>query len=332
VTYGHRAHRPTCTCGQGRARGSAAEKGDGIRSGQWALAGSDAVAGDNPAGGIAVDERCGLLSASNRERCSAYDSTADGERRPVPTGQGLRAVLANDDRARRVADGGLGPVGARENGGAVFVVGDGARGGAFRDADAVDELGAVGTAGDEGAAAAEAVLDGEGSDRAPAVSVSESPELPAAPSFGSASSLSSARQLHPVFVPTGEVRELRGPLAQRDALVRDRTTWLVRANTLLLAAGSPARLTPGSQRLAGARAGFGELGERQIDVRESHRNRSRSRISTRQEHVGPRDPFGRSIWSERSVWAKHVVREIRLGEACGPRDPLGRSMWSGRSA
>jgi transposase len=51
---------------------------------------------------------------------------------------------------------------------------------------------------------------------------------------------------HPVYIPTGEVRELRGLLSQRDAVVRDRTTWLVRAKMLLLAAGSPARPTPGS--------------------------------------------------------------------------------------
>ena len=51
---------------------------------------------------------------------------------------------------------------------------------------------------------------------------------------------------HPVYIPTGEVRELRGLLSQRDAVVRDRTTWLARAKMLLLAAGSPARPTPGS--------------------------------------------------------------------------------------
>ena len=50
----------------------------------------------------------------------------------------------------------------------------------------------------------------------------------------------------PVYIPTGEVRELRALLSQRDAVVRDRTTWLVRAKMLLLAAGSPARPTPGS--------------------------------------------------------------------------------------
>ena len=49
---------------------------------------------------------------------------------------------------------------------------------------------------------------------------------------------------HPVYIPTGEVRELRGLLSQRDAVVRDRTTWLVRAKGVLQGAGAPARPTP----------------------------------------------------------------------------------------
>jgi len=42
---------------------------------------------------------------------------------------------------------------------------------------------------------------------------------------------------HPVYIPTDEVRRLRGLLARREALVRDRRRWVVRARTHLRAAG-----------------------------------------------------------------------------------------------
>jgi hypothetical protein len=57
-------------------------------------------------------------------------------------------------------------------------------------------------------------------------------------SYWIARALQTGMMPHPVYVPTGEIRELRGLLAQRNAVVRDRTTWLVRAKTLLMAAGS----------------------------------------------------------------------------------------------
>lgn len=67
-------------------------------------------------------------------------------------------------------------------------------------------------------------------------------------SYWLAKTLQTGMMPHPVYIPTGEVRTLRALLAQRDALVADRTSWLVRAKTLLTAAGSPATPTPGSQK------------------------------------------------------------------------------------
>jgi transposase len=63
-----------------------------------------------------------------------------------------------------------------------------------------------------------------------------------------ARSLQTGMMPHPVFIPTGEVRELRGLLAQREAIVADRTRWLVRAKTLLHAKGQGLSRTPGSHR------------------------------------------------------------------------------------
>lgn len=65
--------------------------------------------------------------------------------------------------------------------------------------------------------------------------------------FWIAKALQTGMMPHPVFIPTGEVRQLRGLLAQREALVSDRTGWLIRAKTLLAAAGAPAMPTRGSQ-------------------------------------------------------------------------------------
>lgn len=44
---------------------------------------------------------------------------------------------------------------------------------------------------------------------------------------------------HPVYIPTGEIRELRGLLARRAALVSERKRWLLRARSHLEAAGCP---------------------------------------------------------------------------------------------
>ena len=74
------------------------------------------------------------------------------------------------------------------------------------------------------------------------------PELTRAEVYWLAKTLQTGMMPHPVYIPTGEVRELRGLLAQREALVSARTSWLVRAMTLLTAAGAPAKPTPGSQK------------------------------------------------------------------------------------
>lgn len=48
----------------------------------------------------------------------------------------------------------------------------------------------------------------------------------------------------PVYIPTGEVRQLRALLSRREALTSDRTRWLLRARSYLQAAGYP----PGKAR------------------------------------------------------------------------------------
>lgn len=65
-------------------------------------------------------------------------------------------------------------------------------------------------------------------------------------SYWLAKALQTGMTPHPVYIPTGEVRHLRGLLSQREALVADRTAWLIRAKTLLASAGCPATPTPGS--------------------------------------------------------------------------------------
>jgi transposase len=67
-------------------------------------------------------------------------------------------------------------------------------------------------------------------------------------SYWIAKALQTGMTPHPVYIPTGEVRHLRGLLAQRDAVVADRTAWLIRAKGLLAAAGCSATPTPGSHR------------------------------------------------------------------------------------
>jgi len=42
---------------------------------------------------------------------------------------------------------------------------------------------------------------------------------------------------HPVYIPTGEVRELRSLLQQRDSVIRERVRWLARARALLQSHG-----------------------------------------------------------------------------------------------
>jgi hypothetical protein len=44
---------------------------------------------------------------------------------------------------------------------------------------------------------------------------------------------------HPVYIPTGEIRELRGLLSRRVAIVGERKRWLLRARSHLEAAGCP---------------------------------------------------------------------------------------------
>jgi transposase len=56
-----------------------------------------------------------------------------------------------------------------------------------------------------------------------------------------ARSLQSGMMPHPVYLPTGEVRELRSLLSQRDALVTERKRWLSRARSYLQAAGYKTR-------------------------------------------------------------------------------------------
>jgi transposase len=52
-----------------------------------------------------------------------------------------------------------------------------------------------------------------------------------------AKALQSGMMPHPVYIPTGAVRRLRGLLSQRDAIVTERKRWLLRARSYLRAAG-----------------------------------------------------------------------------------------------
>jgi transposase len=56
-------------------------------------------------------------------------------------------------------------------------------------------------------------------------------------SFWIAKTLHSGLTPHPVYIPTGEVRELRTLLAQRECLRGERTRWLLRARRLLVSSG-----------------------------------------------------------------------------------------------
>lgn len=53
---------------------------------------------------------------------------------------------------------------------------------------------------------------------------------------------------HPVYIPTGEIRQLRGLLSTRASLLAERTPWMLRAKSGLMAAGSQALSTPGTRR------------------------------------------------------------------------------------
>jgi len=64
-----------------------------------------------------------------------------------------------------------------------------------------------------------------------------------------AKSLQSGMMPHPVYLPTGEVRELRSLLSQREALVVERRRWLSRARSYLQAAGYKTRLVRSVPRL-----------------------------------------------------------------------------------
>ena len=54
---------------------------------------------------------------------------------------------------------------------------------------------------------------------------------------------------HPVYIPTGEIRQLRSLLSQRQALVDERKRWLSRARSYLQAAGYKTRVTRSVPRL-----------------------------------------------------------------------------------
>jgi transposase len=49
---------------------------------------------------------------------------------------------------------------------------------------------------------------------------------------------------HPVYIPTGEIRELRGLLRRRRLLLSERTRWHKRGRATLRAAGQPVRCSP----------------------------------------------------------------------------------------
>ena len=55
--------------------------------------------------------------------------------------------------------------------------------------------------------------------------------------FWIARALQTGMTPHPVYVPSGQVRRLRGLLAQRDAVVTERKRWLLRARSYLRAGG-----------------------------------------------------------------------------------------------
>lgn len=63
-----------------------------------------------------------------------------------------------------------------------------------------------------------------------------------------AKALQSGMTPHPVYIPTGEVRELRALLSQRSALVDERRRWLLRARSYLRAAGHEVKRAPRSVR------------------------------------------------------------------------------------
>ncbi len=55
--------------------------------------------------------------------------------------------------------------------------------------------------------------------------------------FWIARALQTGMTPHPVYLPTGEVRELRALLSRRDALMGERTRWRLRARRQLQGAG-----------------------------------------------------------------------------------------------
>lgn len=63
-----------------------------------------------------------------------------------------------------------------------------------------------------------------------------------------AKALQTGMMPHPVFIPTGEVRELRGLLATRAALISERKRWTVRASCALTASGATVKSTAGTRR------------------------------------------------------------------------------------
>jgi transposase len=70
--------------------------------------------------------------------------------------------------------------------------------------------------------------------------------------YGIAKALQSGMYPHPVYVPTGEIRELRALLSQRRVLHSDYTRWRYRARTYLRAGGYP--VAPGVRALRAALA------------------------------------------------------------------------------
>jgi transposase len=73
--------------------------------------------------------------------------------------------------------------------------------------------------------------------------------------YSIAKALQSGMYPHPVYVPTGEIRELRALLSQRRVLHADYQRWRYRARAYLRAAGCPAAAGIAALRAALARSG-----------------------------------------------------------------------------
>lgn len=68
-------------------------------------------------------------------------------------------------------------------------------------------------------------------------------------SYWIAKALQTGMTPHPVYIPTGQVRRLRGLVSQRQALVVERRRWLSRARSQLQAAGHPVSRSRSVERM-----------------------------------------------------------------------------------